>query len=100
MKSILIIIILLGLLFILSLPSDAQPRNLQVRITEVKKIDKKRVQCTGVSMQGDSVKIGHRHNHGSMKNCLFIVGSWISVRADFEDEKDCVYYRRRVKANN
>lgn len=96
MKLILVLIATIGLIFILSLPSDAQPRNLQVRITEVKKDEKKKkvVQCIGVLMDGDSVKVGHRHRHGSMKNCLYVIGNVVEVEVYLSDEKDCVYYRK------
>jgi len=88
--------LLMGLV-IFQVPCNGQdnPKNLQVKVTEILSVEKKKVHCKAISMQGDIVYIwyGFRGKNPIKK------GTKITIDADYSD-KECEKYTVKMRINN
>jgi len=95
-------IILIGLLlFVLSLPSNAQPGQMQVRIDKITFEGKGKATIEGFNMKGEIVVIKYGFNGGAKnkpKNTLLRKGAWLTVK--YEDLKLKGENRAVVKLND
>ncbi len=82
-------IILIGLLlFVLSLPSNAQPGQMQVKIEKITFEGKGKATIEGFNMKGEIVVIKYGFNGGAVnkpKHTLLKKGVWLTVK--YEDLK-------------
>jgi len=80
------LIVALLAMIVFSMPCNAQPRNLQARVIEVIKQDKRRIECKAVSMANDTITIrygfsGWVGNKGQIK-----AGTWLTIHSDYSDK--------------
>lgn len=91
-NTILAIIFIIGLLFILSLPSNAQK---QVRVTEIIKEKPGKMILKGKDMQGNDIVIRYGYHAGFIRKTAteLVVGVWLTLDL-IEDNGRC-----RVRVN-
>jgi hypothetical protein len=80
-----------------SKPID-EPFNIQCRVFEIIKEPKQRLTCKALSMQGDTIHLKFSWK-GRYSSCPVKKGTWVSVYADYKDEKN-MWVCRRIKINN
>jgi len=95
-------IILIGLLlFVLSLPSNAQPGQMQVKIEKITFKGKGKATIEGFNMKGEIVVIKYGFNGGAVnkpKHTLLAKGTWLTVK--YEDLKLRGENRAVIKLND
>jgi hypothetical protein len=97
-QTILAAISILLICFALSIACNAQPRNLQAKVFEITKQEKRRLECKAISMQGDTIAIrygfkGWRGNIGQIKP-----GTWITIQSDYSDKYE-EWHCKRIYIN-
>jgi len=88
--------LLMGLV-IFQVPCNGQnnPKNLQVKVTEILSVEKKKVNCKAISMDGETVFVGYKYRG---RNPIK-VGTKITIYADYSD-KECEKYTVKMRINN
>jgi len=82
---------------VFSLPCMGQPKNLQVKITSIEKIEGKKVTIKGLTMQGDTVYIRYGFRSNSYARNVK-PGQWVTIFADITDPK-CTWTLKKIKFN-
>lgn len=75
-----------------------QPLNIQCRVFQIVKEPNQRLECKALSMQGDTIHLKFSWR-GRYSSCPVKKGTWISVYADYKDEK-YKWVCRKIKINN
>jgi c-di-GMP-binding flagellar brake protein YcgR len=75
-----------------------QPLNIQCRVFEIVKEPNQRLDCKALSMQGDTIHLKFSWR-GRYSSCPVKKGTWVSVYADYKDEK-YKWVCRKIKINN
>lgn len=89
--------VVLVVVILIWLAGQSQPRNLQVKIHEVTKVEKHIVHCWGVSLQGDTVYVKY-YFRGNWQLVPISKGTWLTIHANYND-KQCEWICRRIKIN-
>lgn len=92
-------LLITSIIALIATASYSQPRNLQAKVIEIIKQDKKRVECKALSMQGDTVVIrygfsGWRGNAEKIKP-----GTWLTIQSDYSDRYR-EWYCKRIFINH
>lgn len=98
---ILAILLALGALLISSIPSNAQPGQMQVRIDKITFEGKGKATIEGFNMKGEIVVIKYGFNGGAVnkpKHTLLAKGTWLTVK--YEDLKLRGENRAVIKLND
>jgi len=93
-NTILGIITIMIVMLAFSVSCNAQPRNLQARVIEVIKQDKRRIECKAVSLQNDTVIVGFGFRRWAGNIGQLKPGTWLTIHSDYSDRFGEWYCKR------
>lgn len=81
-----------------SISLKAQPKNIQCRVFEIVNQERNKIECTALSMRGDTIHLRFGWKGFGSKYSVIKIGTWITVYADYSD-KQCEWICRKIKVN-